>query len=100
MSDAPHCHQAPSIAFQISAQPAMSTQMSRAELSFADAVHQFNTDDRDHCVAKLLEPHQHHCDALLDASMVLLNQVIEVFRRPQPLAVGREPSDFSSRTAR
>ena len=62
---------------------AMNTQTPQAELSFADAVHQFNTGDRDHCIAELLEP-QHHSNALLDASMVLFNQFIEVLRRPQP----------------
>ena len=33
-------------------------------------------------VAELLEP-QHYSNALLDAAVVLLNQVIEVFRRTQ-----------------
>jgi hypothetical protein len=45
---------------------ALNTQTPQAELSFADAVHQFNIGDRDHCVAELLEP-QHHSNALLDA---------------------------------
>jgi hypothetical protein len=34
------------------------------------------------CIAELLEP-QHRSDTLLDAAMVLLNQIIEIFRRPQ-----------------
>jgi len=62
---------------------ALNTQTPQAELSFADAVHQFNAGDRDHCIAELLEP-KHHSNALLDASMILFNQVIEVLRRPQP----------------
>jgi hypothetical protein len=46
-------------------------------------LHQFNTGDRDCCIAKPLEA-QHRGNALLDVAMVLLNQVIEVVRRPQP----------------
>ena len=42
---------------------AMNTQTPQVELSFADAVHQFNTGDRDNCVAELLEP-QHHSRTL------------------------------------
>jgi hypothetical protein len=42
-------------------------------------VHQFNAGDRDRRVAELLEP-QHDRNALLDAAMVLFNQVIEVLR--------------------
>ena len=82
--------------------PTLNTQTPQAELSFADAVDQFNTGDRDHCIAELLEP-QHHSNALLDASVVLFNQVIELLRYFDDrslVSVGREPSAFSSRTAR
>jgi hypothetical protein len=52
-------------------------------------MHQLDAGDCDRRVMKLPEA-EHHSDALLDAPMVLLNQVIQVFRR----------STFSSRTAR
>jgi hypothetical protein len=48
----------------------------------ADAVHQLDAGDRGRRIAELLEA-EHHGDALLDASMVLLNEVVEVFRRAQ-----------------
>ena len=60
----------------------MNTKTPQAELSLTDAVHQFDAGDRDHRVAESLEP-QHYSNALLDAAVVLLNQVIEVFRRTQ-----------------
>jgi hypothetical protein len=58
---------------------ALNTETAQIELSLADAVHQLNASDRDRRVAELLEP-QHHSNALLDAAVALLNQVIEVFR--------------------
>ena len=61
---------------------AVNTQSPQPELSFAYAVHQFNAGDRDRSVAERLEP-EHHSNALLDAAMVLFNEVIEVFRGPQ-----------------
>ena len=45
-------------------------------------MHQLNAGDHDRRVAELLEP-QHHSHTLLDAAVVLLNQVIEMLRRPQ-----------------
>jgi hypothetical protein len=51
---------------------ALNTETPQGELSLTDAVHQFNTGDRDHCIAELLEP-QHHSNPLLDAAMVLFN---------------------------
>jgi hypothetical protein len=54
---------------------ALNTKAAQVELSLADAVHQLNASDRDRRVAELLEP-QHHSNALLDAAVVLLNQVI------------------------
>ena len=69
---------------------AVNTQSPQIELSFAYAVHQFNAGDRDCRVAELLEP-EHHRNALLDATMVLFNQVIEVFRGSQ-LGCGRQPT--------
>ena len=66
----------------------MNTEMSQRELPFADAVHQLDAGDRGRSIAELLEA-EHHSDALLDASVVLLNEVVEVFRRAQ-LCVGRQ----------
>jgi hypothetical protein len=57
----------------------LNTKAAQVELPLTDAVHQLNASDRDRRVAELLEP-QHHSNALLDAAVALLNQVIEVFR--------------------
>jgi hypothetical protein len=54
----------------------LSTKAAQVELSLTDAVHQLNASDHDRRVAELLES-QHHSNALLDAAVVLLNQVIE-----------------------
>jgi hypothetical protein len=61
---------------------AVDTKTPQTELSLTDAVHQFDAGDRDHCVAESLEP-SITVNALLDAAVVLLDQVIEVFRRTQ-----------------
>jgi len=61
---------------------AMNTEAPQVELSLTDAVHQFDPGYCDRCVAELLEP-QYRRNTLPDATMVLLNQGIEVFRRPQ-----------------
>ena len=68
----------------------MNTERSQPELPFADAVHQLDAGDRGRSIAELLEA-EHHGDALLDVSVVLLNEVVEVFRRAQ-LRVGRQKS--------
>ena len=78
---------------------AVNTETPQARLSLTDAVHQFNAGDRDSCVAKQLEP-QHHSNAQLDAAVVLLDQIIEVFDDCSVVSVGSEPSAFNSRTAR
>ena len=85
VSDAPRCLQAPSIpdAGRSSALNTQTPQVELAFLAFPDAVHQLNTGDRDHSISELPES-LHHSNALLDASMVLFNQPIEVFRPPQP----------------
>jgi len=54
---------------------ALSTKTAQVELSLTDGVHQLNAGDRNRGVAELLEP-QHHSDTLLDAAVVMLNQVI------------------------
>jgi hypothetical protein len=77
----------------------MNTEMSQPKLPFADAMHQLNAGDRGHSTAELLEA-EHHGDALLDPSAVLLNEVVEVFRRAQ-LRVGRQKTlGFQSRAPR
>ena len=87
VSDALRYLHTPSIAFQTpGAAPPLNTQPPQPELSLACAVHPFKAGDRDRSVAELLEP-EHHSNALLDAAMVLFNQVIEIFRGPQ-LSVG------------
>jgi hypothetical protein len=43
-------------------------------------VHQLDASDRDRRITELLEA-KHHSDTLFDAPVVLLNQVIQVFRR-------------------
>ena len=58
----------------------MNTEMSQPELPFADAVHRLDAGDGGRSIAELLEA-EHHSDALLDASVVLLNEVVEIFRR-------------------
>jgi hypothetical protein len=57
------------------------TQSAQSELSFANAMHQLDTGDRDRGVSKVLEA-QHHSDPLLHTSVVLLDQVVQVLRRP------------------
>jgi Alcohol dehydrogenase GroES-like domain len=57
---------------------ALNPETPQAELFLTDAVHQFNAGDRDRRVTELLEP-KHDSNALLDAAVVLLNHVVEVF---------------------
>jgi hypothetical protein len=78
---------------------ASNTQAAQPELPLADAVHQLDTGDRDRRVTELLEA-EHPSDTLLDTPMVLLNQIIQVFRRALLVFAGKEPSAFISRTAR
>ena len=66
----------------IGAQFGPEPQTPQAKLSFAGAVHQFNTGDRDHCVAELPEP-LHHSNALLEACRALTLSVFEMGRRAQ-----------------
>ena len=61
---------------------ALSSETPHTKLSLTDAMHKLNAGDRDRRIAKLLEP-LHRSDTLLDTAMVLLNQVIEILRRPQ-----------------
>ena len=59
---------------------ALSTKTSYSELPLVDAVHQLDAGDRDRRIMELLEA-KHYSDPLFDASMVLLNKVIQVFGR-------------------
>jgi hypothetical protein len=59
---------------------ALKAQTRKCELALADSVHQLDAGDRDRSVRKPLEA-DHHSDALLHAPMVLLNQIVQVFRR-------------------
>jgi len=61
---------------------ALIAETSQAELPLADTVHQLDAGDRSHRIPELLEA-KHHSDALLHAPMVLLNQVVQIFRRTQ-----------------
>ena len=56
----------------------MRTQPAQSELSFANAMHQLDTGDRDDGVSEILET-QHHSDPLLHSSVVLLDQVVQDF---------------------
>jgi hypothetical protein len=75
VSDAPYNIQAWSTAF-------LMAETSHRKLPLADTVHQLDAGDRDHRITELLEA-EHHSEALLHAPMVLLNQVVQVFRRTQ-----------------
>jgi hypothetical protein len=52
----------------------------RSQLTLADHVHEFDTGESRHSRTKGLEP-QHWPDQSLDGSMVLLDNVVEVFDR-------------------
>ena len=56
--------------------------MSQSKLSLPDAMQQLDAGDRDHRICEPLEA-EHHSDALLHPAMVLLYQVVQVFRRAQ-----------------
>ena len=61
---------------------ALSSKTSHTKLLLTDAMHKLNAGDGDRRIAKLLES-LHRSYTLLDAAMVLLNQVIEISRRSQ-----------------
>src|ERR1700747_2937326 len=52
------------------------------ELSLPNAVQQLDAGDGDRWIAEPLEA-EHHSNALLHAPMVLLDQIIHIFRRAQ-----------------
>jgi hypothetical protein len=55
---------------------------------------------RDRRIPKFLEAEHHSNALLLHTPMVLLDQVVQVFRRASLVFAGSQPSAFSSRTAR
>jgi hypothetical protein len=57
---------------------ALHTGTSQPELLLTDAMHQLDAGNRDCRVTELLEAN-HRGDALLDAPVVLLNQVVQIF---------------------
>jgi transposase-like protein len=59
---------------------ALNAQTPQPELSLADPMHQLDAGDRERRILEPLEA-EHHSNALLHAPMVLLNQVVQVFRR-------------------
>jgi len=65
----------------------------QSELSLPNAVQQLDAGDRDRRICSPLEA-EHHRDALLHAPMVLLDQVIQVFRRAQLGVRGQRASGF------
>jgi hypothetical protein len=77
----------------------LDTQTSQSELSLADAMHQFDTGDRNRRGREALEA-QHRGDSLFHAPMVLLDQIFKYFDDRSFVSAGSKPSAFSSRTAR
>ncbi|SAK90209.1 hypothetical protein AWB81_04800 [Caballeronia arationis] len=52
------------------------------ELTFSDAMHQFDPSDRSYCIPEAFET-EHRIDPGLDVAMVLLYQVVQLLRRSQ-----------------
>ena len=71
----------------------MDTQTSQFELSLADAMHQFDAGDRNRCGREALEA-QHRGNSLFHAPMVLLDQIVQVLRRPQLRLGGQQAIGF------
>jgi hypothetical protein len=69
------------------------TQTSQSELSLADAMHQFDTGDRNRRGREALEA-QHRGDSLFHAPMVLLDQIVQGPRRPQLRLGGQQAIGF------
>jgi integrase/recombinase XerD len=71
----------------------LDTQTSQSELSLADAMHQFDAGDRNRRGREALEA-QHRGDSLFHAPMVLLDQIVQVLRRPQLRLGGQQAIGF------
>lgn len=70
------------------------------ELTFSNAMQQLNACERDRGVPEPFEA-EHDIGPGLDVAMVLLDQVVEIFRGPDLfVSSGSRPSAFISRTAR
>jgi hypothetical protein len=52
------------------------------ELTFANAMHQFDAGDRSGCISEAFEA-EHCIDPGLDVAMILLDQVVQILRRSQ-----------------
>ncbi len=71
--------QAASTAFQISGRAVLfGAKRSEFELTFADLVHEFDTGDGDRGNSEPLQP-KHWAQAKIDRSIILFNEVIQVF---------------------
>jgi hypothetical protein len=77
----------------------LDAQTSQSELSLADAMHQFDTGDRNRRGREALEA-QHRRDSLFHALMVLSIRLFKYFDDRSFVSTGSKPSAFSSRTAR
>ena len=71
----------------------LDTQTSQSELSLADAMHQFDTGDRNRRGREALEA-QHRGNSLFHAPMVLLDQIVQVLRRPELRLGGQQAIGF------
>ena len=78
---------------QTSASLALNAQSCQPELPLPDAVQQLDASNRDRRTFKRLEA-QHHSKALLYTAMVLLDQVVQVFRRAQLRVCGQQAIGF------
>lgn len=57
-------------------------QSSQSELSLPDPVHEFDSRDRNRRISKPFES-QHRTQSKFDGSMILFNQIVQIFRRSQ-----------------
>jgi hypothetical protein len=71
----------------------LNAETSQFELALPNAVQQFDAGDRDRCIAEPLET-EHHRDALLHTPMVLLDHVIQIFRRARFRVRGQRAGGF------
>ena len=56
------------------------SKFAQCELTFPDAMHEFNASDGDRRMSKSLEP-EHRTQPKFDGSMILFNEIFQVFRR-------------------
>jgi len=63
------------------------------ELPFVNTTKQFHSGDRNCRAGEVLEP-KHRARSLLDAAMILFNQIIQILRRAQSRASWKQTVDF------